>query len=420
MAIHLDVVQQVHDDLIAKGVVLNGSRESQFEQTKRVVWALRGQGYGLLRKKRGNTNFHGYALDAIVDSTGDIIDILRSDGAPQWLSGRGHATPAQFAAPFDPDGPVPDGYLDAVGPQPLDPVKNPEPDKGRDAAYITQMIHAAYAARADLPRDDVNENMMNGFPNEPDIAFWLNLVLNQADYWGANWYDRVLRLDRTTGSGGSGTGGVSQGGGARGALVNAQLGLLEDDIVYRLALLAVNVLQPLKGAYPNIVVVSGFRQVNTGIGQHELGESVDLQIRNQTDAQLFEVADYIRKNLNFDQLVLNWTDLGDKQGWIHVSFSPTTLRGQVLTKDFADAFHDGLFLCQQLSGEERAAALRAQAADDAEVVLELQTMQSRQQRFSDTTANEDVPADQQRAGPGANAGAPGGDSNPSPGPDTQI
>jgi hypothetical protein len=67
-------------------------------------------------------------------------------------------------------------------------------------------------------------------------------------------------------------------------------------------LLAVNVLQPLKGAYPNIVVVSGFRQVNTGIGQHELGEAVDLQIRNQTPVQLFEVADYISKNLNFDQL----------------------------------------------------------------------------------------------------------------------
>jgi len=171
------------------------------------------------------------------------------------------------------------------------------------------------------------------------------------------------------------------------SLVRPQLGLLEDDQVYRLSLLAVNVLEPLKKQYPNVIVTSGLRQPNSGIGQHELGEAVDIQIRNQTPTLLYEVADYIRKFLPFDQLVLNWTDIGDKHGWIHVSFSPTSLREQVLTKDFADAFHEGLFLCVPQTGEAAAAALRAQAADDAAILKELTNMQTRQDRLTPPSVN---------------------------------
>lgn len=267
--------------------------------------------------------------------------------------------------------------------QPFDPIKNPSPELGTDRGYIAAMIHAAYAARPMLPRDDVHENEAAGFVNQPDITYWTDHVLEKPA-WGAYWWDRIQRPDaftQGTDGGGGGIGGASQGGGANGALVNAQLGLLEDDIVYRLSLLAVNVLQPLKDAYPNIVVVSGFRQVNTGKGQHELGEAVDLQIRNQTPALLYEVADYIQKHLNFDQLILNWTDIGDGQGWIHVSFSPSSLRGLVLTKDLADAFHDGLYLVTPLTGEAAAQALRDQATSDAAILAELQNIQGRQERL---------------------------------------
>ncbi len=182
-------------------------------------------------------------------------------------------------------------------------------------------------------------------------------------------------------TGASGVPNVQKGGGAKGALVNAQLGLLEDDLVYRLSLLAVNVLQPLKDKYPNIIVTSGFRQNNTGIGQHELGEAVDLQIQNQTPGLLYEVADYISKFLNFDQLILNWTAVGTGEPWIHVSFSSKSLRGSVLTKDLADTFHEGLFLVAPLTGEALAAAQRAQAAQDEEIFAELQNQQTRQTKL---------------------------------------
>lgn len=155
-------------------------------------------------------------------------------------------------------------------------------------------------------------------------------------------------------------------------LVTPQLNLLEDDIVYRLALLAVNVLQPLKDQYPNIVIKSGFRQVNSGISQHELGEAVDIQINNQTPELLYEVANWMQNHLAFDQLVLNFTNVGDKQPWIHVSFSPKSLRQQVLTKDFADTFHEGLFFVEPLTGEDQAAAVREQQALDAQIFAEME------------------------------------------------
>jgi hypothetical protein len=189
-------------------------------------------------------------------------------------------------------------------------------------------------------------------------------------------------------------------------LVVAQCGLLEDDILYRMALLATNVLEPLKAQYPGIVVVGGFRRVNTGVGQHELGEAVDLQIRNQTPELLYEVADYINKNLNFDDLILNWTTVGDGQGWIHVSFSPTSLRGLAQTKDLADAFHDGLFIVEPQTGEAAAQARRDNEAAVAAITGELTIQQSRQERLTPKTAEEASGSDAEGATSGGAAGVP--------------
>jgi zinc D-Ala-D-Ala carboxypeptidase len=209
----------------------------------------------------------------------------------------------------------------------------------------------------------------DGTPSGNNAGYWLNRITNDLHGGGSSG-----------GSGGGGAVGLPVNANPNGYLLTPQLGLLEDDFAYRLSLLCVNVLQPLKDKYPNIVVISGFRQTNSGIGQHELGEAVDVQIHNQTPELLYEVADYIQKNLNFDQLVLNYTNIGDGLGWIHVSFSAQSLRSQVLTKDFADTFHDGLFLVEPLTGEAAAAALRDQATSDALILSELQNIQTRQTR----------------------------------------
>lgn len=138
--------------------------------------------------------------------------------------------------------------------------------------------------------------------------------------------------------------------------ITEQCGLMEQDILYNLALLCTNVLEPFKARYPNMIIASGFRQVNSDRSQHERGEAVDLQLKNQTPELLYEAADYIAKCLQFDQLVLNYTTEG--RAWIHVSFSPDSLRREVLTRDLNDEFYPGLFLITPLVGEERAAAER--------------------------------------------------------------
>jgi hypothetical protein len=163
-----------------------------------------------------------------------------------------------------------------------------------------------------------------------------------------------------------------------------QLGLLEDDILYNLSLLCENVLMPLKAAYPNIVIVSGFRQVNNGISQHERGEAVDIRLANQTPELLYEVADYVAKNLQFDQMVLNYA-AGNLLPWLHISFTSKTLRREVVTRDFDDTFHDGLFLITELTGEARAAAQREQDDYLGQIDAELATIKARDEKLNAPT-----------------------------------
>ena len=172
--------------------------------------------------------------------------------------------------------------------------------------------------------------------------------------------------------------------------ITAQLGMLQDDILYNLSLLCKNVLEPLKAKYPNIIIVSGFRQVNTGIGQHERGEAVDITIPSATDALLYEVADYIAKSLQFDQVILNYSMR--RSSWIHVSFSSTGLRRTALTRDFDDTFHRGLFLITEKTGEDRAAALRDQEEYLGKVDTELKVVESRQTALNPETVIGDATA----------------------------
>jgi hypothetical protein len=158
--------------------------------------------------------------------------------------------------------------------------------------------------------------------------------------------------------------------------ITQQLGLLQDDILYNLSLLCKNVLEPVKAKYPGITIVSGFRQVNTGIGQHERGQAADITIPSALDTLIYEVADFIVKTLQFDQVILNYSLR--RSPWIHVSFSSTGLRRTALTRDFDDTFHSGLFLITEKTGEDRAAALREQAEYFGKIDADLKILEKRQ------------------------------------------
>lgn len=103
------------------------------------------------------------------------------------------------------------------------------------------------------------------------------------------------------------------------------------DLVY-------HVLDPIRDFFRLPVTVnSGFRcqELNKALGsksgsQHTQGKAADIEI--PTVANL-DLAKWIRDNMDFDQLILEFHTVGDpRSGWVHISWdSRETNRRQVLT-----------------------------------------------------------------------------------------
>lgn len=101
--------------------------------------------------------------------------------------------------------------------------------------------------------------------------------------------------------------------------------------------IATNVFQLIRDEFGTpIYVSSGFRspELNKAIGgssssQHCKGEALDLDMDGRDGPTNREVFEFIRKELIFDQLI--W-EFGDdyNPNWVHVSFSQSMNRGNVL------------------------------------------------------------------------------------------
>lgn len=102
-------------------------------------------------------------------------------------------------------------------------------------------------------------------------------------------------------------------------------GLTAGQIVANLKLLAVNVLDRIKDKYPNALITNTFRS-NKGEGQHGLGQAADIQFLPRPFSQYYDIAIWIKDNIPFDQLILEYgTGRNGYTCWIHVSYA-TTLR----------------------------------------------------------------------------------------------
>lgn len=108
--------------------------------------------------------------------------------------------------------------------------------------------------------------------------------------------------------------------------VPEQCGLKPDQIVCNLAHLCLNVWEPIKAKYPNAIITNSLRiGSNVGAGPHGTGQALDMQF-NQTaggsinPAEYFEIAKWIRDNIAYDQLLLEYhTTKGYLTAWIHCS-----------------------------------------------------------------------------------------------------
>lgn len=109
----------------------------------------------------------------------------------------------------------------------------------------------------------------------------------------------------------------------------SQNGLSEADILCNLKGLAENILEPLKEKYPGFRINSGFRK-GAGNSQHNKGMACDLQWPGLTPAGYMPIAEWIKGNLPFDQLIFEHGNTI----WLHVSYNrtaPSSQRKQVLT-----------------------------------------------------------------------------------------
>ena len=115
-----------------------------------------------------------------------------------------------------------------------------------------------------------------------------------------------------------------------------------DEHMIAAKLLFENIVQPVRDHFGPTVINSGYRgpELNEAVGgssksQHTRGEAVDLEVPGTATAV---VATWIRDNLDFDQLILEFYTPGiPDSGWVHVSYNPCgTQRCSVLTASKVD------------------------------------------------------------------------------------
>jgi len=107
--------------------------------------------------------------------------------------------------------------------------------------------------------------------------------------------------------------------------------------IENMKLLAEKVFEPMRDHFKVPIHVSSMYRglpLNSAIGgslssQHCVGQAMDIDMGDKSKPSNFEIFQYIKKNLKFDQLI--W-ELGDDKNpsWVHVSFSSTKNRNQIL------------------------------------------------------------------------------------------
>jgi len=79
-----------------------------------------------------------------------------------------------------------------------------------------------------------------------------------------------------------------------------------------------------------MMVTSAFRH-GSGRSQHERGEAIDIQVPGLSKQGYFEMAQWIKVNLPYDQLLYEEKNTGTKLPWIHVSLTRGKQRYQVMS-----------------------------------------------------------------------------------------
>ena len=114
--------------------------------------------------------------------------------------------------------------------------------------------------------------------------------------------------------------------------------LTREDIINNLKNLAINVLEPIKKAYPTMFVTNAYRNKG-GKSQHEAGAAADIQFTDVAgslatqNAEMLKKAEGIKKLLgkNYDQFLLEYKTTRGGRPWIHISYRSSGNRNEAST-----------------------------------------------------------------------------------------
>ena len=110
-----------------------------------------------------------------------------------------------------------------------------------------------------------------------------------------------------------------------------------DEHITNLILLCKNILQPVRNHFKiPVSISSGYRSAvlceaigSSATSQHTKGQAADFELFGIHNR---EVSDWIVKNLDFDQCILEfWTPSDPNSGWIHCSYSDSGNRKSYLS-----------------------------------------------------------------------------------------
>ena len=122
--------------------------------------------------------------------------------------------------------------------------------------------------------------------------------------------------------------------------VSPNAGLSVPQIVCNLKKLAENCLDPIKEQFSDMIITNTIRKKGNR-SQHETGQAADIQFTTASSSEYFEIAKWIKDNVLFDQLLLEYKSTGTKRPWIHISFSDNPRRN-VMTLMNHKKYSDGL------------------------------------------------------------------------------
>ena len=116
---------------------------------------------------------------------------------------------------------------------------------------------------------------------------------------------------------------------------SSQGGIKDTELACNLKKLAVNVLEPIKKKYPDMIITSGLRPMGSNSrSQHPKGQAADIQFTSHSSAQYVDIAKDIMSFASTDQLILEYRTSKRRNGvpttWIHVSYTDSR-RGQSFT-----------------------------------------------------------------------------------------